>query len=567
MISKFSGTDVASWVGIGVSSPTINSSPNGKAHVSTVQNNKTISNNETDGAIRTMQKLMMDLGSQLSQSVQAQAIVKNNPNTKLSPEQIQAMARQFSNTAAGGLGKSPIDGVWGKNTHDALILINQLVQALGIKDVIISEGTGPSPYKTNDDLFSLAKQNIDNLSRLFSHAGATTTVQEVANNNVSAMIVDMVDPNLPAEGVNNPFAHWGNHPVLVSDLTNFTSFFEFISSGFKPPFPCESLESNNEDKKTPLAEIPGSVTASNEDYLQKIAKEVLDGSIYRLGQEQVQPVAVPTSVTNDPHCVSVIEQMIQWFKDRASEMFDYIYKSYNGKSLPSPRPDRKGKVGTLLDAQLADYYVRQMGKISDEWKDIKNSIINILKDRGSLDKPIVTSTILRDAISGSKKGKAHETSNKNESNESTKDRYESNEGQGRTIHQRTNAEPLSDFISVQDFENFEVPSLDKLRALSDGKELPELELRKLRSGSWQTLANQWVAGVSTADKYRNFGAWISTLRDVIREAYRDWKGGRHNRDSLQNQYTYFSQWIAHIDGVIGTYRNEMESAISRERGR
>ena len=98
----------------------------------------TKSNDEVDGAVRTMQKLMMDLGSQLSQTDVAKAALaklqQTAPNTQVTVDYIQGLARQFGKTAAAGLGKSPVDGVWGKNTREVLLQIKTLVNALGFQD-------------------------------------------------------------------------------------------------------------------------------------------------------------------------------------------------------------------------------------------------------------------------------------------------------------------------------------------------------------------------------------------------------------------------------------------------
>jgi hypothetical protein len=571
MISKFA-TDAASWVlgpggdgghGKAHATPSVNHVPTGGSEAVPVSK-------DADDAVRTMQKLMIDLGSQLSQPAAAQMALtklkKEFPNIQVTAEYIQGMARKFSNTAAAGLGKSPIDGVWGQNTRNVLIIIKNFINTLGIKDILLSEGTGPSPYKTNDNILALAKQNIDNLSRLFGVFGIDTTVKEVSRNIVT-MVVDMIDVNLLEDGVNNPFAHWNNHPVMVSDLTNLTSFFEF-TRGLKPSFPCTPLDQISGGKKKPMPkqtvtkpDSRSQTTASFEDYIQKLANEILDKSIYRIGQEAPLAAAiVPETASDsvsDPHCVTVFDEIIKWFKDRSSQMFDSIYSSYN-KSTESPRPDRKGKAGTLFDAQLADYYTRQMGKISDAWRDIRNAVIDTLRERG--DSPIVTSRVLREAIgdSNSGRGKAHESRDK-----AHEDERGEGEGSGRTVHNQSNPPPLSSFMSMQNFEEYAPNSLEQVRQLTDGYTLPELDIRKWNS-SWTTLAQE-VVGKDDAEKYKNFGPWAKSIKNTLHEVYRNWKSERHNDDELKRQYDFLNRWIGRINATLGTYSDTYLELMERAR--
>ncbi|MCK9567747.1 hypothetical protein M0R72_02205 [Candidatus Pacearchaeota archaeon] len=540
---------------------------------------------EADDSVRMMQKLMMDLGSQLSQTDVAQGIVdrinSENPEALKSIQNptkyIVGMGKKFSATAAAGLGKSPVDGVWGKNTKGALSIINSFAQTIGINDVIISEGNGDAPYKEMkaEDLQAVAQQNIDNLSRLFGHIGLRTTVAEAGGTN--RLIVDSIDTTLPEDGVNNPFAHWGNHPVMVSDLINLTAFFEFtrvLSPTGGGAFHCKQLNEMSDDKTEPTAtelenpwdkgapKTTPATASSLDDYMQKLAREVLDRSIYRLGQDTTQPIAATVPATrpagDDPHCVSTLEAIIEWFKDRSKQMFDPIYEAYRGKSLPSPRPDRKGKVGTLLDAQLADYYVRQMGKISDEWKDAKDAIIDLLK-KAKGNSPIVTSRVLREALGGagagagvgaeSTRGKAH----------GAEGEYEDSEG--RTVHRRPNAPPLAEFMSLQNFTRYNSPSLEKVRELTDGGVLPELEFDKW-SSSWATLAQE-VAGKDDAEKYKKFGPWAEAIKNTLNEVYRAWKARRHNTEELRDQYDLLNEWIGRINSTLGVYNSTFREAIHR----
>lgn len=294
--------------------------------------------------------------------------------------------------------------------------------------------------------------------------------------------------------------------------------------------------------------------------MQKMAREVLDRSIYRLGQDvstapvTTVPTAAPAPAADDPHCVSTLEAIIEWFTDRAKQMFDPIYEAYRGKSLPSPRPDRKGKVGTLLDAQLADYYVRQMGKISDEWQDAKDAIIDLLKKRGK--SPVITSSVLREALGGGGgagsggRGRAHREGG-------GEDRG------GRTVHQDQQKPPLSRFMSLDNFADFSVPALKTVKQY--GGVLPELDIGQWHGGAWTTLAQANVKGKDNAERIANFGPWVIAVRDSIREVYNSWKAYRPNDDELKIQNTWLNRWIDAINSVYGTWRTEYKEQMEKAR--
>ena len=136
MVSKIAGTDVVSWLGIGGgSSPA--ASGHGKAHVSTESGNgaavSSAPNKDVENAVRTMQKLMQDLGSQLSQKEVATNLLASLKNPSITVQYIIDMGKKFSATAAAGLGKAPTDGVWGGNTKTSLQFIQKFVQDLGFR--------------------------------------------------------------------------------------------------------------------------------------------------------------------------------------------------------------------------------------------------------------------------------------------------------------------------------------------------------------------------------------------------------------------------------------------------
>ena len=156
--------------------------------------------------------------------------------------------------------------------------IKNLVSQLGIGDVIISEGTGPIPNHTmkEDELITKARENINNLSRLFGSLDITSSVGG-APGAEGMVVIDSIDPSLPNEGALKPFENWGNRPVTMADLASFYTFFEFIQ-GLTPPWPCKDLDelTSNPQKLEKFAREKYLMKKDNEDIFV-IVKEKKDG--------------------------------------------------------------------------------------------------------------------------------------------------------------------------------------------------------------------------------------------------------------------------------------------------
>jgi hypothetical protein len=445
------------------------------------------------------------------------------------------------------LGSSPTDGVWGKNTRTALLAIKNLLRNLGMKNISISEGNGPSPYKvqTPDELKSLVQQNINNLSEVFTALELKIPEGAEATSKDIDLVIDMVEQNIPEEGKSDPFAHWGNIPVRANDIINLTTFFQFVSV-LKPPFRCEPLDGKEDSITTEKT-----ISASFEDYIKKMACEVLDRSIYRIAvdAEQIKLEETPPPASN-PHCVSVFESTIEWFLDRSKNMYGPIYNSYAPVPMKSPRPDRNGKNGTLLDTQLAKYYIDHMSKISNDWMESKDSIIDLLSKRGK--SPIITNSILATAISGKGsgsgeyKGHAHVQNDGGENIE------------GRSVRSGKQTPPLGKFISLRRWhEDFSVPSLAEVQKYTKGNRFPNLSLDM---AFWQEFLPQ-VEGRNYAAQVGNLGNWISAVIDSIVEVYNNWMSSDPNDDEARQQFRFQQQWITFLQGMYGRWRREYQDEM------
>jgi hypothetical protein len=405
--------------------------------------------------------------------------------------------------------------------------------------------------------------------------GISTNVESVANSTGMA-IVDMIDPTLPTAGTSDPFgAGWGSRPVTLGDLASFDSFFNFIR-GLKPSFPCSLQDSAPETKAEPVAaqSAPKPATASFEPYFEALAKEILDNTIIRLGQDNKPNTTITAPQPSEPYCFSVIGDIIKWFSDRANKMFDSLYEAISSPfHKPSPRPDRHGDKATVYDAQLGKYYVEQMNKISNAWDDMKDSIREALKARGGT---TVTKKLIDEVARGSRtSGKAHQK----------RDETEEKDSSGKTISKSTLQPPLDTFIVLSNFPNS--PGAKELEALSRKGILPELNLREWSNGAWTSLALSDVEGDTDSQKRANFGRWAMAVRDLlenlytqysekIKENYDDWKRGNHNeqlikdqrdkiRDSLINQRDWLNRWVGKINGTIGTWQREYQGRMESAR--
>jgi hypothetical protein len=591
MTSKFAGQDVASWVGVGSGGGVT-----GKAHIPGGHGGAAPSgeaaggvkstNKDVDGTVATMQNLMVDLGTQLSKPGVAQSVVstlqQQDPNTKVTSKIITDQAVYFARTGSSASSRAAAaDGVWGKNTRDALLAIKKLVEQLNIKDVIISEGTGTIPYQSMKDaeLIEKARENINNISRIFGALGIQTSVESVAEGS-GMIVVDVVDPSLPDSGLSDPFgAGWGNQPVTMGNLADLLSFFDFMS-GLKPHFPCNPLDS--EPQAAPnQAPAKAPATASLEDYFEKLANEILDRSIFRLGQNaEVVPVAAPavaTPVASDSHCLSVIEESIKWFLQRANEEYRTLYAALE-RSLPSPRPDRKGKIASKYDAQIGKFYAQQMENISNAWDEIKNDIINAIKAHGNPKAPIVTRKMIRELLHGASgtTGKAHQRRDEGEG-----------EARGRTVNYgKSGGEPpLGNFIIMQ---NFPTSQTKAVADLTIAGLLPQLNINDWSFGGWEQIALSNVAGEGDGAKYANFGPWAAAVRDALRDIYNkwstsainqfnDWKErGRHDdrlleeeynklQSTLEKQHDLLGKWEDKIRGILGVWGREYKERMERAR--
>ena len=549
MTLKFSGTDAASWVLSGVSSP----KPVSMTHVrpeEPVRGNS--ENKEITDAVITMQNLMNQLGVELSKDVVAQnaAVKLNKPD---SIRDILSKAKSFGTTGVGHKGGA--DGDWGKNTRNALLDIRQFVTDMGIQKVNINEGTGTSPLQTMQpkELLEAANANIHNLARVFDAVDIIPSIGAVGTDSME--VVDKIDPQLSDVGLSDPFGiGWGNFPVTKKDISDFMSFLNFVHrlklSG------CITVGELKESQKR----------SSYEPDLESLAREILDKTIFRFAQATAQVTDTPAVVPQTAQraagpCVNIIDQAIRWFYDRA-DAISRIMSNAADEALPNPRPDRvKGGVNLPVtskhDSDLAKHYFAKMQSLSTDWDELRGKVINFLKSHSDPnDFAAVTRRVLVDATDDSRKSDSEKAR--------THQRSEEGGSHGHTIknddYGDTGAKgPISKFISLKRFPR---DITDKISNLTINDDLPDLSFRQWTSYNWTGLST-WVAGATPPEQYARFGVWAESIKESLKSIFSNWRNEEDRPDDIvQQQWELLSQWIMIIDNKISRWRKEYRDRMA-----
>jgi hypothetical protein len=576
MISKIAGQDAAAWVGLtGGKGPTTAPSHSGGAGRGGAAAQPTTENKPVSDAVRTMQGLMGDLRNQLqdtnkAQTALAQINAKGQSGIKDVAE-LAAAAQAFGTTSAGA--RSSTDGVWGPQTRNSLINIKNFVEKANIPGTIIQEGTGPSPYKATkeDDLLQLANANINNLVRLFQTVGLSSTV---ATQKGSFIQVDSVGPELDPSGFSDdPWpTTWGKNPVMSTDIHDFYKFFNFIQNLHLVGELCKPLdergkeETNNRNDRNRRADDQLSA-------IEKLAKEILESTIIRLGQEGQQvgefdrakgQPAVETTPTPEPkaqddkwHCFYSIDEIIDWFVRRANAIFAQLYPLYRS-SGENPRPDKKGTVVTENDMQLANDYKKSMDTIRAQWYGIRNDVINALKEQDKQDHPVVTLGTIIGVASGNAGGSG---------GAGRGERASGTGGSGYTLsgeEEQAKKAPIADFMKLRVLaRGLRTKAVDELEVLSDDG-LPNVDLNDWLNGNWQNLAED-VKGDTPTQKLNGFRNWALAVKNVITDIFRNWNNrDQDHDDSVTKQQTHLWQrWLDAIDSQIGTAGRMLQRTTGR----
>lgn len=264
--------------------------------------------------VRSMQNIMTELSTSLSQldkASQASGIL----NGKITASDLQKAAMTWGGTAIGGQkGAAAADGLWGPATKAALERIQQFVSQTGIQGVSISSGSGSNPHREmNDaDIIKLAEENITNLGRLFQAVGLSTP-DAAKGRGGAGFILDQV-PNILTDASATSEDPWpenfGSVPVTVGDLRSFDRFFLLIQS--LKYTECKPLQGAD-------AKLPENKKSSKSEFeIAKLAKEILDGSIWSFGQARNQR-SLESDIASQPGRAADAAGSSETYQDRRTE--------------------------------------------------------------------------------------------------------------------------------------------------------------------------------------------------------------------------------------------------------
>ena len=533
--------------------------------------------------VRTMQGIMAKLRDELQFDAKAQnAFSRINANTQNKPPQelkdaasVKSFSQSFGSTSAGGL-TGTLDGIWGPNTTKALLKIKDFITKGNIKGVILTE----SPSGKDEEVIKLAQDNITNLARLFGAVGLDAP-ESAMNQGGSGYKLDSVDEQLSnLANRPNPWPkYWGAKPVTVGDVKNIETFFVMIQGlrytkcqplsggeGQKPSARPRVSEKPRASERLSIQNPRGAVRASLNPDLEKLAKEILDESIFKLAQDNEPPSG---------HCFSTISDFITWFMIRARSVFNQISTL---RDSASPHPVFENRAVTDTDVKAAQFYMDSMQDIYREWGSIAGRIEKILRDKGwdgqnGHPMPIVTYDILMQVATSSGYGGIGGTGGTGGS----RGRGRGAGGTGSTVEGdagvNVNDGPIQRYMPLENIlnenTNFRADAgiLERLRQLSAGGKLPNLDQRTWSSGSWISLADRYIEGANDAEKLRIFPEWAGLIRDLIQSLFRNWQtdaGDAIDQQTiLRRQDTMTDTWTQYINSKIRTAQNNMAEAVNR----
>lgn len=484
------------------------------------------------GIVRTMQKLLNDLTTEITRNANKIAI-----KLKISENEIRTWAPKFSNTSGGGQ-KEREDGIWGKNTKNSLVNLKSFTDIFKIPSTI-KEGDGESPYKTmkDSDIINIANENIDNIVKIFNVLGLETNVKNIKRTN-SGTIYDHVGPDLTEDQLDSPVEKLGKFPVTGGHLKDLVNFFRLINPMTLEGSACEPL--------------PSLATAElNSDILQKLAEIILSESIFKLAQ---QPAVAPT-ITKRPkgHCLNEIDDIIQWFAERANALHAQLEENKN--------PDQ--------DIKNAEEYMAGVRNISDLWNNIRDKVEQILRNAKQEKNPVVTSHVLYKAMNDAASGPGAARRRSGPDTRSDAETISSNKDYSNILNG-----PLKTFMRLEsDIVKFPVDesgddALNQLRSMSQNETLPSIDMDDFQNGKWISVALNNIRGdQSTALK--SFRSYANLIGIVLASMYRNWANkysSKIDADTVRQQQRMSIEWQDSIRSIISRSGASLGRALDKLQG-
>jgi hypothetical protein len=504
--------------------------------------------------VRVMQRLMGDLEKNLSIPQNLSKIVnslyKYHFNEKIDGNYIANLAKGFGATSAGGVSGS-YDGLWGKNTKASLQNIKNFVNQTKIPDVLIQVGQGQSPYKemSSDKIAEMAKSNILNLSRIFKAIGLSAPqyvkgkVQEGAG-----YPVDWISQTLTAEQANSttPWPKYiGNIPVTYGDISSFIKFFNFIQ--VLEYTECKPLQLKKAQEKQEL--------------IKKVAKTILENTIIKSAQDALDIVNPWENKPQTPEgqgiCLNVIDDFIIWFRRRSSMVYGQLVKTIQ-EAKPHPLPSRKGSPVTAADIKAAEAYKNTIAQLAQFWVKIRPMVISELKKRKLEQYPLVTEDVLMNVQSSGGEAAFQRVGPGGYTIPAEKG-YNLNPLKG----------PIKNYMRLElevDQYNPDSNLVQKLRELSQNRQLPNISIDRWSKRSWIDIAIRDVAGESRSERMRGFFHYANALLDLLQSLLRKWESefGEKVGDRVSRQQDYLlGKWEAVIRSQIAAFHRNSAQAVSK----
>ena len=314
------------------------------------------------------------------------------------------------------------------------------------------------------------------------------------------------------------------------------------------------------------AQPPEPNTAQEIFDLQKLARLVLDGSIYRFSQYKTQgkndystdttQQAPPPVDTRNGKYFYDIDNFINYFSSRARSVYEQISRLARERK---PHPNQKNRTAQDSDVQSARLYMDMMHNVSNEWNDVKGAVKDILIKSNKAKTPIVTDDILLQAtggrgggsygIRGGSRGEI-DTGNTIPGDDESVD--EGMKTKGPIQEQMRLSRLLTSSSRLYSESKYQLENLTK------GGKLPTIFQRDWHTGSWIDMAQRYVVGDSDEEKQRNFIQWASALRTVLNDIFTSWEneyGNRINQD-------VFDRISARQGNILNTWNNYIRARIS-----
>lgn len=534
-------------------------------------------------AVRAMQRIMGRLEEMLAMADVAQKAATLLNNQNVTADVIMKDSRSWGATSAGGTSGS-YDGLWGGNTKGSLEKIAAFVKNAGIDGVIIQPGTGDKPYNDmkDEDVIKIANDNITNLGRLFTKLGLSVPT-EVGQRAGSGYVLDKVSQSLDNTMIGaSPWPeYYGDYPITVGDLRDFLTFFYMIQGlGYTD---CEPLSTGSEKKEVNREEEEARYQYASlpESKIEKLAREVLEKSIFRLAQEapaaqpatpeEVKPAEEASDIGEDGVCVNVIDDIIRWFARRSRSIYAQMIR---GSERSEPHPLYTNRVISPTDTKAAQGYMSAIRNIYTQWMSIKKNIEKKLIDEGKAQRPVVTQDILLDVLRGGLDEPGGGAARRRE---------QGGVGSGGaytvpagTYSQAKMEGPIANYmplesLNVSDGFTAEQQTIQDLTGMTKGGELPSIDMREWRGGNWADIAIQYIKAPTQTEQLRKFPEWASNVQRIVNEMFRYWQDDIHQMELPRNardrvmraQQTILGRWNAYIRAAIADSQRNMANAVAR----